>query len=750
MPFRVSHITVLIALVAAYLLGALGAIDRALTDLRFELLRRPASGSLVVVAIDAKSLKELDVWPWPRSYHAALLDRLIEAGARTIAFDVDFSSRREAADDARFAEAIAEAGGRVVLPTFRQRSHEAASNRDMTVSAPLPELREHARLALVNVRVDEGGQVRWYATREALDGARLPSLAAALADRAVGPRVMAIDFAIEPATLPRLSYADVLHGRFDRGAIAGKAVIIGATAVELGDQLPAPVHGVIPGSIIQALAYESIVQGRALVPTSEPVAIVVGLLLAWIITRPSIGASWRRGAAMLAFANGATLGLGLAAQAALPVVPELAFPLLAPLACFVIDQVHQIDLQALLLWRERSLATHRRAMVQCVVEDSFHGILIADATGRIELFNGSAEKILGYAAADMIGQPVSRILPPLPQIDPLYDDAASGSDADRTMVGPFEVETRRQDGARVPLELVVSRSLVRTGGGKGRRAKSILEHRVLIYTFRDITERRRTEEAQRQAMEEAVAANRAKTEFLANMSHELRTPLNAIIGFSEMLRQEMLGPLGHATYRAYCNDIYNSGAHLLEVINDVLDMSKIEAGEMKLHEERVDVAEVAQACTRLIHERAKKAKVSLSLDCATALPALRADARLVKQILLNLLSNSVKFTPEGGSVTVSAVPVDGAVELAVADTGIGIAAENIERALTPFGQVDSRLARKYEGTGLGLPLVNAMANLHGATLRIDSAVGKGTTVVLRFPAARTIFASDTPAATQAA
>jgi signal transduction histidine kinase len=173
------------------------------------------------------------------------------------------------------------------------------------------------------------------------------------------------------------------------------------------------------------------------------------------------------------------------------------------------------------------------------------------------------------------------------------------------------------------------------------------------------------------------------------------------------------------------------------VINDILDMSKIEAGEMRLNEEWVDIGRVAHSCLRLIDERAKKAKVATAIECAETMPTIRADERLIKQILLNLLSNAVKFTPQGGSVTVrAAINEDGATVLSVQDTGIGIAPADIQRALAPFGQVDSRLARQYEGTGLGLPLVKAMAELHGATLRIDSAVGVGTTVSMRFPPER--------------
>jgi PAS domain S-box-containing protein len=737
MPLRLSHIAVLLTLATVYLLGGLVPIDRAIGDLRFELLRRPATGSLALVAIDARSLKELDVWPWPRTYHAAVLDRLVGAGARVVAFDIDFSSRRNADEDALFAAAIARSGGRAVLPTFRQRAHGPGPRDEEIVSTPIPALREAARLALVNVRAEADGRVRSYIGRDNLAGVEVPSLAAVLAEPARGPAAGLIDFAVDPSSLPRLSYVDVLRGAFDPAAVAGKAVIVGATAVELGDQLPVPVYGILPGSVLQGLAYESIVQDRSLVPTAVPVALLVGTVLAVVIARRSLAWSWQRGLAATGSLALAVAAAGVGVQAVLPILPDAAFPILAPLCCFAVSQLHVIDLQATSLRRERSLAVHRRAMVESVVEDSFHGIVIADAGGRIELFNSAAETILGVAAASAIGAPVERHLPRSPQLDELLGDRAPADGPGRTAAGPFEVDVVRRDGTTLPIELMVSRSLLRSTTGKRRRGPPTVEHRVVIYTFRDISERRRAEAAQRRAMEEAVAANRAKTEFLANMSHELRTPLNAIIGFSEMLKHELLGPLGHASYRAYSEDILNSAHHLLAVINDILDMSKIEAGEMRLNEELIDIARVAHACLRLIDERARKAKVSIAIECAEAIPPVRADERLIKQIFLNLLSNSVKFTPAGGAVTLrAAIDETGAMVLSVQDTGIGIAPEDIQRALAPFGQVDSRLARQYEGTGLGLPLVKAMAELHGATVTIDSAVGVGTTVSVRFPPER--------------
>jgi signal transduction histidine kinase len=238
------------------------------------------------------------------------------------------------------------------------------------------------------------------------------------------------------------------------------------------------------------------------------------------------------------------------------------------------------------------------------------------------------------------------------------------------------------------------------------------------------------------AKDAAEVASRAKSAFLANMSHELRTPLNAIIGFSEMLELETFGALGHPRYRGYARDIGDSGRHLLSVINDVLDISRVEFGALGLVEESVDLAALIAASLRLVEPKARDAGLRLELDLQRDLPMITADARRLRQVLLNILSNAIKFTPAGGPLLVTAKVIGNGVTLAVEDSGIGIAPEDIAKALRPFGQIDGRLARKYEGTGLGLPLAKAMTESHGGTLEIESTPGRGTTVSIRLPAWR--------------
>jgi signal transduction histidine kinase len=257
--------------------------------------------------------------------------------------------------------------------------------------------------------------------------------------------------------------------------------------------------------------------------------------------------------------------------------------------------------------------------------------------------------------------------------------------------------------------------------------------------------RARTKEFQL-AKEEAETANRAKSEFLANMSHELRTPLNAVIGFSELMINRAFGDLDER-YAAYAGDINSSGVHLLAVINDILDISRIEAGDVELNEEAFYPIAVIESCADLIRDRAKEGEITLDLDLPEDLPPIEADQRKYKQILINLLSNAVKFTPPGGRVTVAAeITAFGGFKLHVTDTGIGMRPEDIPVALTPFRQVDNRLARTYEGTGLGLPLVKSLIELHDGTVSIESTLGAGTTVTVTLPPSRIRGADGAPSA----
>jgi signal transduction histidine kinase len=306
-----------------------------------------------------------------------------------------------------------------------------------------------------------------------------------------------------------------------------------------------------------------------------------------------------------------------------------------------------------------------------------------------------------------------------------------------------EVSVRRP--VRV-LAAVAARWTAGDFGERARLSRTALEIGTLAHTFNRMAEAiGEREQALRGAKEEAEAASRTKTQFLANMSHELRTPLNAIIGFSEVIRDETFGPVP-GRYAEYAASIHDAGRHLLSTINDILDISKIEAGRLELRDGPVDLQWVARACTDLVRGKAEDTSVTVEIDVADGL-TVRGDEIRLKQVVLNLLSNAVKFSPAGGSVRLSASieSPSGEVTITVADSGIGMDPTEIRVALEPFGQVDSSLARRYEGTGLGLPLAKRLTELHGGRLDIESRKGNGTTVRVILPVERILIIPDAAA-----
>jgi len=375
--------------------------------------------------------------------------------------------------------------------------------------------------------------------------------------------------------------------------------------------------------------------------------------------------------------------------------------------------------------RQRQLERQSQVLTR-VFESIDEGILVYDRDAKLVAWNSRAAGIID--------------IPP----DMLYVGAA--------FVESVEFQIRRGDFGSVPdpeaeiarrLELNRTQASVSEGwrpNGRFIRAqRTMLAGGGWVTLFVDLTERRRFEEALRDAKDSAERANRSKSEFLAHMSHELRTPLNAVIGFSEIIEREYFGPVGARRYVEYARDIHASGTHLLNVIGDILDIAKAEAGSTDLDEGPVDLVELVRASARLIEPRADAGQVRVAAEIAGSLPKIRADARRLKQVLINLLANAVKFSQPGGRVAVEArLDPDGGTVLAVRDTGIGMRPEDIPRALEPFAQVDSALSRRFEGTGLGLPLSRKLVELHGGSLAIESEPGHGTTVTVRLPAARTL------------
>ncbi len=357
-------------------------------------------------------------------------------------------------------------------------------------------------------------------------------------------------------------------------------------------------------------------------------------------------------------------------------------------------------------------------LAQLAMDRASEAICLLDEAGHYLKVNDAMCQQVGYSRDELLQMTVFDIAAHMnPKIWAdrwkLYREKGSLS---------FENYRVNKEGRTIPVDMTAS--YIKFGGRE-----------YLFAVGRDATARRHIESELRSALDLAETANQAKSQFLANMSHELRTPLNAIIGFSEVISGALFGPLD-ARYRDYAQDIHGSGHHLLRIINDLLDLSKVEAGRLELRNSSVQVAAIFETCRRMVADRAAVAGVALDIRPTDL--EVNGDELRLEQVLLNLVSNAVKFTPTGGEVTVSArLAPSGEVVITVADNGIGMAPEDIPRALQPFGQIDNSLSRPHGGTGLGLPLAQRLIELHGGTMTIDSALGKGTTVTVVLPRERT-------------
>lgn len=369
--------------------------------------------------------------------------------------------------------------------------------------------------------------------------------------------------------------------------------------------------------------------------------------------------------------------------------------------------------------REKARAQSAQVRLLDAVENSGEGVIVADSEGKIAIANSEIARLFPDIAADFA--PGHALASALARIEAECRTAADGT-------------------AALPEQLLADAAGAATGAERqlpdGRwlriMANTTREGGTILF-LSDFTEIKTREEHYRIAKHQAEAANAAKSRFLANMSHELRTPLNAVIGFSEMLAGEFFGALGDKRYVGYASDILKSGRHLLEVINNVLELARSESGSIEIQKRSVDLVALLDECAADTRVHCAAANISFVMSVSATSIMIDADESKLKQVIRNLLSNAAKFTDAGGTVQLLAHQDAEAVQIEVHDTGIGMSRSDVETALTPFAQVDARLERRYEGTGIGLPLAKAFVESHGGTITLQSEPGKGTIVIVRLP-----------------
>ena len=716
--FELGVVTVIAAIMAA---GFLGGAQHELDDAQLHLTSRQASGELVIVEIDAKSLAALDTWPWPRGTHAELIAKLVAVDAKLIAMDVDFSSPSTPGEDAKLAQAIAASGGRVVLPSFMQHTH---SGRDATLieRRPLAVVAEQALVGNANVFAPDGKARNSSLGLFLPNGEFRPTFAALIGQRGQSNvNDFGVDFSIDPSTIPRFSYADVLSGSFDVKGIQGKRVIVGATAIELGDRVPVPKYGIIAGVEFQALVAESILQGRMLTSFGMAGAMLLVVLLVAVMRPGTTSWSFRSFGLRPSICTAALVTIPLFANNFAVGVVETAPAIAALILCLVIDVGREFASRAQNVMRERSTNVLRRAMTNLIVDESSDGVVVADGRGRIELANDRAGRLLNSTQPMLMGRMVTKILP-------LYDDMQMVEDCEHQQ-RRCELTTQTEGGIR-HLDIHLRRfdlRLAATGADQVARFD--------VYTLRDVTEKRKGEDAERQANEVRLMAERAKSNFIANMSHELRTPLNAIIGFSEMMAAQTLGPMGVPAYVEYSDVVAQSGRHLLGLVNNVLELSRIDRDEEVLETDEFDFVACATVCADLTKATRDYKGQSIDIQPTQGSSLVCAVSRLTKHALINLLSNAVKFSGKESTVTLRSWTEQDAFVLEIEDQGTGVDPAILPHLTILFHHSESGFTRKHDGMGIGLCLVKRSIERMNGAVAFDSALGRGTRVRVTLPGA---------------
>ncbi len=476
------------AIVTAFqLTGWLTAFEYRLMDMRFLFSDSLASGEVVVVEIDSRSLTEIGTWPWPRGHHADVLNKLFAAGARHVAYDVDFSSHSIPKEDLKLRQALATSSGNVTLPVFKQFSFANNGSPYLTYTAPIAEFQKHVRLASINVRPEIDGLIRRMPVREDWQERTLPAMATVLADESsVDLNPYYVDIGINLRSIPHISFVDVLHGRFDPTTVVGKKILIGATAVELNDYLTVPLHLALPGVEFQALAAESLIQGRALREMDATLLLFLTVLLALAVWSPLVHWPWRRGLVVVGVAWVGGVIAAYWAHASLALVVGIAPWLMITGLSFLFGIVSEIDQQAVREFISTMAARHRDSALSLVIERNLDGIFVTDAEGVVKEFNPAAAEMFDCQRDEVIGKAPGFLIPTLLKDQP-------GFFSELATKGSFETVGWRKDGSAFHIELLVTEMALDVTKHKLERRLTPRHH--YIFTVRDITDRKRSEGA---------------------------------------------------------------------------------------------------------------------------------------------------------------------------------------------------------------------------------------------------------------
>lgn len=734
-----------------YLAGTTDFLESKLTDLRFHTFRSDATADLVIIDIDTASLHELDVWPWPRSHHATVLGRVLDAGAGIVAYDVDFSSKSTDEADAALEAQIARGGKRVVLPIFMQFDPKSSFGEEprLSLTQPLRRFSRHSRLAFVNMRPEPDGLVRRMASREDWNDAKFPTLAGILAEYSgAKPKttgLYGIDFGIRSETIPRFSFADVFHGQVSPEKFKGKLVIVGASAAELGDRIAVPVYRALPGPLVQALAYESIAQSRDLTRLSTfPILFVAFILAVW--AGPFLSQTrWRRGSGALCGVWIGALAIAFAAHdvwaIAVDVVPWLSVVTIS----FVYGLIRNADIQAINLLTARLAVVRTRTVLRHIIAGSSDGLIVVGARGTIEMYNPAAESIFSRTAAEVVGQPLSVLFPSSGGGENEGQRISNAIENGEGLgsVGPLrEITAWRPDGMAFPLEILVNQTELRLDSG--RAADNPDEDGAYILTVRDISQRKRLEAQAKQELERRIAERTAELEaaqerllrserlatlgqLTATVSHELRNPLGTIRSSIYVIRraasEALSGSVGKAVER-----IERNITRCDNIIDELLDFTRI-------REPLMQPATLDNWISDVIEELDVPNGIEITRDLACAGEVTSFDHDTLRRSVINVYENACHAIEQAREqnpdaerkISIETRVGNGRVEIGISDTGAGIPDDVMPSIFEPL------YSTKGFGVGLGLVVVKRIMDQHNGGVEISTEAGKGTRVLLWLP-----------------
>ncbi len=724
-----THIVILSLIALLAIAGLAEGLQKALHDFRFQFSSSESTGQITLIAIDHKAIEELETWPWPRKYHAEIIDKLIKIGVKDIVFDIDFSSRTTPENDKAFEEALKRAGGSVVLPVFKQLQSTDENKFLIKTSQPLKEFREQAWLASVNIVPGRNGHVETMAYGHMINKNFIPSFAAILTGRhEENAKPFFINFSIDAKSIPTFSYVDILKDRINPQLLKGRKVVIGATATELGDYVYTPAQGLLSGPGLQILAAETLLQNKELHQINPLVSYLGLFLLAALLSLSAVRAKMVAQLYLFPLAAIAIETAAILLQIHAHVLVNTSLWHLTLLAYCLVTLLQEVDIRKFLVKITQAKLDNTRTMFEQVFNDSFSSVVITDDKGKIQAISKSTIQLLNLDETSKLeGQLANNMLPEemveagKDLLAKINEDGHPRHRAGMTRQQISETEHRY-------LEYVITLSTLKSTD------EFNTDNHLVCYKFHDITAKQESEMAQKKATEAAIEANKAKTEFLDQMSHELRTPLNSIIGFSTIIESKAMNKSEQKETCEFACEIKQNGENLLKVVNDIIYMTKIESHSLPFNEGVCDPLDIVDQAIVITSSQHRESELNIVTEHKDSLPMIRGDFQLSTDAVAEVLSNAIKFSPDSSEIKIaSSMDKAGNLIISVTDKGIGIEEAHLDKIYEAFYQVDSTATRSFEGTGLGLTKAKAFMNMHHGDIKTISTPDFGTAVFLIFP-----------------